>query len=195
MELADALAADWKKTPDRGSYVPMDLHKCCEARQGRLLPVSECVRVGVALADALRFLHDHGLTHRDIKPSNVIFVNGQPKLADVGLVRDIRPTDEITSFGGTVGYMPPWPEPPGTPLADIYALGKLLYVISTGNSPGDFPGLPTCLVEQTGHGYILLNSVILKACEADTSKRYASAGDLHAALIDVHRAMPKTIAP
>ena len=38
------------------------------------------------LADALHYLHAHGLVHRDIKPSNIVYVNGRPKLADIGLV-------------------------------------------------------------------------------------------------------------
>src|SRR5260370_2677396 len=46
-----------------------------------------------ALADALEFLHQNGLTHRDIKPQNVIYINGQPKLANLGLVAEIRPPD------------------------------------------------------------------------------------------------------
>ena len=73
------------------------------------------------LADALDFLHRQGLIHRDIKPSNVIFVNNRPKLADIGLVADIRPPERINTLVGTPGYMPPLPERPGTVQADIYA--------------------------------------------------------------------------
>jgi len=72
-------------------------------------------------------MHSAGLVHRDIKPSNIIFVNGKPKLADIGLVVSLG---DARSFVGTEGYVPP--EGPGTIHADIYSLGKVLYEISTG---------------------------------------------------------------
>jgi serine/threonine protein kinase len=67
----------------------------------------------------LAHLHEQGLVHRDIKPSNVIFVNGVPKLSDIGVVTDAGDTQSIV---GTEGYLPP--EGPGTPQADIYSLGQ-----------------------------------------------------------------------
>src|SRR5204863_2072669 len=106
------------------------------SRQGRL-PLRNSLETGLSLADALGRLHQHGLVHRDIKPSNIIFVNRAPKLADIGLVTSIG---EKMTFVGTEDYIPP--EGPGRPTADIYALGKVLYVISTGKHAGDFPDLP-----------------------------------------------------
>src|SRR5262249_17377707 len=106
-------------------YTPRTLRADLK-QQGRL-PITQCVKIGVALASALKHLHEHKLVHRDIKPSNIIFVNGAPKLADIGLVTNI---DDAHSLVGTVGYIPP--EGPGTPQADIYSLGKVLYEATFG---------------------------------------------------------------
>src|SRR5579871_2179542 len=85
MELADDIQSGQMIIPER--YVPRTLAHDLK-RRGRL-PIGECVRLGAAIASALGFLHRHGLLHRDIKPSNIIFVNGYPKLADIGLVSKI----------------------------------------------------------------------------------------------------------
>ncbi|HEX3628305.1 MAG TPA: CHASE2 domain-containing protein [Verrucomicrobiae bacterium] len=181
MELGDSLASDWQGEPK--TYKPRDLGGERARSLGRRLPHADCIRIAIALADALTFLHENGLTHRDIKPGNVIFVNGEPKLADLGLIAEIRPENETKTFVGTPGYMPPPPEPPGTPVADIYALGMLLYVISTGNNAAFFPEIATTLVNTNEPApYLALNAVILKACQPDVTKRYQSAVELRTAL-------------
>jgi hypothetical protein len=191
MELGDGQTVDWQKNPP--TYKPWDLTHFRKRSDGGRVPVIDCVRIGLALSEALDFLHCQGLTHRDIKPSNVIFVNGQPKLADVGLVSDIRSPDQIHTYAGTPGYMPPPPEPPGTVVADVYALGMLLYVTSTGREPDLFPNLSTTLMERTGHSeFIRLNAIILKACQPDPTRRYASAMEMHAALQEMHQTMEKS---
>ena len=53
-----------------------------------------------------------------------MFVNGIPKLADIGLV---ALAERTMSFVGTEGYLPP--EGPGTVQADLFSLGKVLYEI------------------------------------------------------------------
>src|SRR5947207_2038739 len=67
------------------SYVPATLALQLSERGGRL-PVEECLPIAIALVSALQHLHEHRLVHRHVKPSNIVFVNGRPKLADIGLV-------------------------------------------------------------------------------------------------------------
>jgi len=155
------------------TYAPKTL-RAAQQRHGRL-PVHECLQIGLALASALEHLHAHGLVHRDIKPSNIIFVDGAPKLADIGLVAHI---DDARSLVGTAGYIPP--EGPGTPQADLYSLGKVLYEISLGKDRQDFPQLPPDLQSHRDHAALLeLNEVILKACESDFRQRYQTAQQMH----------------
>jgi CHASE2 domain-containing sensor protein len=183
MDLGDSMVPGWEQDPSR--YKPRDLGTERACHPGKRLPIGECVRVGLALSEALEFLHGCGLTHRDIKPPNVIFVEGQPRLADLGLISEIRPMELERTLVGTPGYMPPMPEAPGTPQADIYALGMLLYVISTGRPPAVFPELSASIVDPDSSGtpdFLALNSIILKACEPDLVLRYRTAAELHAAL-------------
>jgi WD40 repeat protein len=137
------------------------------------------LKLGLALSQALAELHRAGLVHRDMKPSNIIFVNGVPKLADIGLVADVN---EARSFVGTEGFIPP--EGPGTAQADVYGLGKVLYEASTGKDRHEFPELPTLLDQLPEQDRFLeLNEVILHACSPQPSSRYASADDMHADLV------------
>jgi len=186
MELGDSQTEGWETNP--ATYKAKDLECVRKQADGHRLPLAECLRIGITLADALDFLHRQGLTHRDIKPSNIIFVNGRPKLADIGLVTDIRPPEFIHTWVGTAGYMPPPPERPGTAQADIYALGMVLYVISTGRTPDFFPALKTTLMERSGHAdFRRLDDIILKACQPDCAQRYQCTSELLHALQGVQQ--------
>jgi WD40 repeat protein len=187
MELADdvatgrnanspALRPDLSSPFDPATYKPCTLALAL-SRQGRL-PIANCLQLGLALTAALGHLHRHSLVHRDIKPSNIIFVEGRPKLADVGLVTD---TSEAHSVVGTHGFMPP--EGPGSVQADLYALGKVLYVASTGHSASDCPNPLTGLADLPDQDeWLELNEVVLKACDPDPNRRYTSAAQMQADL-------------
>ncbi|MBI2924804.1 MAG: tetratricopeptide repeat protein [Verrucomicrobia bacterium] len=182
------------------AYQPKTLQS--ELKQRGPLPVDQCVDLGLALTTALAHLHARGLVHRDLKPSNIIFVRGAPKLADIGLLAS---ASEARSFVGTAGFIPP--EGPGTPQADLYSLGKVLYEISTGKDRQDFPELPLELIQgrpparessrsrrdeaQTSKSEIRnpkpevpvplleLNGILVKACDSDFRKRYQTAQQMH----------------
>ena len=159
------------------SYVPRTL-KLEVGRRGRLA-VAECLDIGLALTTALAHLHNHGLVHRDVKPSNVIFIQGIPKLADIGLVTDL---DATVSCVGTEGFLPP--EGPGAVQADIYALGKVLYEISTGKDRQDYPEPPTRLGEFEDREQLLeLGEIVKKSCATDPAQRYQTAEAVQADLL------------
>ncbi len=181
MELADSLAADWEANP--ATYKPSDLVSVRAGLKGRRLPVRDCVKLGIILCQAMEFLHQKGFIHRDIKPQNIVYVKGVPKLADLGLVTGIRPLDQGGTLVGTMGYMPPFPERPGTVAADIYALGMVLYVASTGGLPSHFPEVATTMVKaDKPPDFFPLNHVFLKACQPAAADRYATAAQMGEAL-------------
>lgn len=153
-------------------YRPRTLASDLKAR-GRL-PVAEVIALGVELTGALGHIHRHGLVHRDVKPSNVIFVQGQPKLADLGLVAVAK---EARSFVGTEGFIPP--EGPGSVKADLFALGRLLYEAATGKDRCEFPELPDDLDTAPDREPMLeLNEVLSRLCAPEPAHRYANAAEV-----------------
>lgn len=161
-------------------YVPKTLSRVIQQR-GRL-SYEECITLGLTLNLALGYLHRHGLIHRDVKPSNIVFVNGVPKLTDIGLVTDLAGAE---SFVGTEGFIPP--EGPNSPQADLYALGKVLYEASMGKDRKEFPEPFTSLgIDAESKALMELNAVLVRACAPDPKQRYHRAEEMNADLALLH---------
>ena len=170
MELAD----DQVVAQSFGSadYSPRTLQSDLNTRGS--LPADECAYIGARLADALHYLHEKGLVHRDIKPSNIVFVNGSPKLADMGLITG---AGFSSSTVGTLGFLPN--EGSGDWRGDLYALGKVLYESSTGMDRNAFPDLPSHMRgASAGNSFVKLNQVFLRACSPDEQDGYSGAAHL-----------------
>jgi serine/threonine protein kinase len=183
MELADC--AESSLATDRhqisASYQPRTL--AAEVKARGALPLEECLSIARPLGSALVEVHQHGLVHRDIKPSNIIFVGGVPKLADIGLV---AAASEARSFVGTEGFIPP--EGPGATQADLYSLGIVLYVISTGKSHRDFPEPPADLASRPDRErWLEFQAIIHRACQNDPCQRYGNAEAMLAELAVLQR--------
>ena len=107
-----------------------------------LLP-HEAARLVETLARAMQTAHGHQIIHRDLKPANVLLsADGAPKITDFGLAKRLDDVDAHTGTGevlGTPSYMAP-EQAAGHgrevgPLADVYALGTILYECLTGRPP------------------------------------------------------------
>lgn len=142
-------------------------------------------RVPNGLADilnSLEHLHDLGLVHRDLKPGNVLFLDGNWKLADLGLITsdsDIT-TSFVTSgdFGaGSNAYMAPEQVTDFhgvTHRADIYSFGAILHDI--------FNGLPRIHhAKLTADGKI--GMIIEKCTETNINRRFKSVSALRSILL------------
>jgi len=106
-----------------------------------------------------------------VKPGNVVYVNGQPRLADPGLVASLG---HASSLVGTLGYLPP--EGPGQSAADIYSLGKVLYEAATGMDRQAFPELPSAARdEELGPTFRNFNRILHIVCANNPDNRYPSA--------------------
>lgn len=188
MEPGDDEVTQQAINPDH--YSPRNLSGDLQ-RRGKL-PLPECLKLAVDLSAALHYLHESKLIHRDIKPSNIIFVNGQPKIADIGLVTVMATTRSDATFIGTMGYIPP--EGPGAAAGDIYSLGKVIYEAGMGRNIANYPALPTTLIERDDYKALVeLNDIIIKACSDNVALRYQSAADLHEDLVRLQTRLVKHV--
>jgi len=109
----------------------------------RHLNPEEATRIVRAAAEGLGHAHTRGIIHRDIKPGNIMLTSdGQVKVSDFGLARDVLQGRDIVGAGhslGTPRYMAPeqalGEEP--TAASDLYSLAATYFVLLTGHAPFD----------------------------------------------------------
>lgn len=120
-----------------------------QLRPGPLTP-SRTAEIGMAVADALAYVHGQGLVHRDVKPANVLIAtSGRVHLADFGIARlvDSAHLTQVGDVLGTPAYFAPEQvsgEPVGPP-ADVYALGLVLLECLTGRREYDGASLEAAM--------------------------------------------------
>ena len=149
-------------------YRPKTLAGAIEGEKA--LPLKECVKLGIALANGLATLQRHHLLHRDIKPGNVLYVDGRPVLSDPGLVVE---ETEAASLVGTPGYVPPENFTGAT--SDIYSLGLTLKAASFGRSPEDLDKGPAPEADTAAKAFPAWWRILNRATDPVPSRRYRSA--------------------
>ena len=156
MDLADDLTgAPGSADP---SYQPATLQSRLQA--GPLSP-EECWRRTGELLAGLAALHDAGMVHRDVKPANCLFVGGELKLADFGLLTEADRQMSRVGTRATCRLTAAW-----TQRADVYAAGLTIYEMITGLPPSCFPSLGEH-AEKFADDPLLqrLNRLVLRACQ------------------------------
>ena len=111
------------------------------------LTVDKVQRIGCQIATAIGQLHERDVVHRDIKPRNILQREGNWYLVDFGISKNRSRLVTQKTFQGYAshGYSAPeqYEGVEAKPSADIYAFGKLLVFMLTGNTDVDLVGFPT----------------------------------------------------
>lgn len=136
---------------DRGSLA--DLNKKV---RGCGVPMMHIPCISSQIMIGLAHLHSRRVLHRDIKPENVLHnSNGEVKLTDFGLARDLNSTLAMAcTFIGTATYMSPERclGQEYTFASDIWSVGMILFELATGRYPFDdassFAALLSCLCDK-----------------------------------------------
>lgn len=165
------------------------------------IPIDEVVDIGERVATALHDLHRQHVVHLDVKPSNIMFRaapdggRGVAVLIDFGLSRHDQLPDlleeEFALPMGTGPYMSPEQVQfvRDDPRSDLFALGVMLYHLTTGERPFGAPtsvrGLRQRLYRDPVPPRVLrpdcppwLQEVILRCMEVKPERRHDSAAQL-----------------
>jgi predicted ATPase/signal transduction histidine kinase len=109
------------------------------------LDTTRLLQIAIAIAEAIRHVHERGLIHRDIKPANILVdpVGRRAWLTGFGIAsrmaREHQAPEPPAVIAGTLAYMAP--EQTGRmnratdSRSDLYALGVTLYELLTGTLP------------------------------------------------------------
>jgi serine/threonine protein kinase/tetratricopeptide (TPR) repeat protein len=167
------------------------------------------------LLKAMQYAHTEKVVHRDLKPDNVmIAIDGRVKVMDFGLAV-MDQNNSQTRDGqimGTMAYFAP-EQAKGTKVdhrADLYALGVILFELSTGALPflgsnamemiykviSEEPPVPSKLNPGLPKG---LDTMIARALRKEPAERYQHASemikDLEQVLVDAYQVPGQQLDP
>ncbi len=175
------------------------LEKALEAAP---LPLEKAAAWGGDLATALSQAHQAKIIHGDVKPANILITReGRPKLGDFGIARYATHASASGTLNGTPAFLSPEQilDQPQDARSDLFALGIVLYQMTTGVHPFDGSSVAAVcgqIVSSAPEPPSHLNPAlppefdrIVMCCLAKKpDARFATAQDLAAALYPLARA-------
>ena len=189
--------------------------KSCEGSEIPLLVAVNLIGQALRGLQAAHELCDEqgvclGVVHRDVSPHNLLVsYTGGAKLVDFGIAKAMNQSSSSTETGeikGKFAYMAPEQilVQDVDQRADLFAVGIILYLLTTGQHPfkNHDPAsvlhsitsqdeVPRASLVKPGYSRTL-ESIVMKALEKDRQKRWASAAEMRLAL---QSAVPDAFAP
>ena len=157
------------------------------------LPTARVVELGAALADAVHALHQQNVIHHDLKPDNVIIrADGTAVLLDFGFAHHAHFPDLLAEekrfAAGSAPYVSP-EQLSGSredPRSDIFALGAVIYQLTTGKLPFGAPDTLNAMKNRLWASPVpprarvadvppWLQEIVLRCLEPEPDARYQTA--------------------
>ncbi len=167
-----------------------------DAAVDRKIDPQAAVRIIRGMCAGLIHAHDNGVIHRDIKPANILLTaDGQPKIGDFGLARQLGTASEGVLMG-TPGYIAPevfLHQDSADRRSDIFSVGTILYQLLSGREPAATSAVSSGLVDCPS----ALLPICQQAMHPDPNRRYQDARALDRALLNWQtlQASPATTGP
>jgi serine/threonine protein kinase len=172
------------------------------------LPEAEAVRIIGQVVEALHAAHTYGIIHRDVKPENILLTaDGQAKLADLGLAKDLEGSLELTRTGkglGTPNFIAPEQFSDAKHagiLCDVYSAAATLYMALTGELPFPARAMSGVLKKKFNNELVppchlvpglsaRVDWAVRRALRANPAERHASCREFGSALTRDAEAVP-----
>jgi serine/threonine protein kinase len=157
------------------------------------MPAERAIHLAEAIAEALEYIHSHGVVHRDLKPENImVSPDDRIKLIDFGIAANAGARRltfaNFSPMLGTPDYIAPEQVKGkrGDARTDLYALGVMLYEMLTGKVPFSGPNALAVMNDRLLNDPVLprtanpdlspaMQEILLRALERDPRNRYHSA--------------------